>query len=508
MPQEPSLASRVRSRYPGAYESLSDAELEQAVVSKYPQYERLVAPPATESPSLMGRVADRFGELRDFTGDVLTGAAKGLGQTATNAVDLGLQAMRVAGGGRPLAAPATNLDPVREWIGQPENATQRGGYVAEQVGEFMVPMGLGARAAGLASRPGLIRGGLRMAGEGLEQGAKAFVQSGGDPSETASAAATGAAAVPVVGAIRGAARAVGQRLPERLFSRTFVNESDDVAQRVASEARGQAINPTLAREALDRGARGSLHGMAVQSVKSLDGLESQLQTAIQGRQVPLDPRMRGAVVNLLRGIEKKFGGSVFAERADEAARLAQELSGGGSALVAGAQRSAPAETVLQAKRFLDNMRNTSSFRLDPQLSAQQEHLKGAADLLRRSLHQFDDISGLLNEERIAIEMRDDLVKAIVRSNNKQLINTLDFLMVTGSSMAGVPFGGLGLLAGLRASTVPSVQTNVGVGLDRAYRAIPGGIPESAGRAASGLAGGAGRLRGQRVPVDDDDDDEE
>lgn len=47
MPQ--GLAALMRSKYPGAYDDLSDADLEKAVVAKYPEYQDLVTPVASHA---------------------------------------------------------------------------------------------------------------------------------------------------------------------------------------------------------------------------------------------------------------------------------------------------------------------------------------------------------------------------------------------------------------------------------------------------------------------------
>lgn len=66
------LAASIRAKYPGAYDDLDDAALEQQVLAKYPQYADLAQPEAPEAKSIGGFV----GNVAESGGRLLSGMAQ------------------------------------------------------------------------------------------------------------------------------------------------------------------------------------------------------------------------------------------------------------------------------------------------------------------------------------------------------------------------------------------------------------------------------------------------
>ena len=363
----------------------------------------------------------------------------------------------------------------------------------EQIAELAIPFGGGARATALMARaPRLLRGATRMAGEATELGAKAAVQSGADPDTVVASALFGAGTPAVVGAMRGVGKAVGQVLPARLYTQVFKVAHDDWLQAIRTQARGQASNPTLAREVLDRGLRGNTTNMAVYVVRKLDSLEGQVQSLVRHGMGPSGAASSTAlptiglnkkpdVINLLKTIERTFQRSFFSERAAEAGRLWRAFNG-----VRGGQ--VRAVDALDAKRFFDKMRNTSSFRLDPTLSATQEGLKGAADLIRGTLRQDTRFAKLMDEERIMIEALDELVNHAVRTENKRLLGLTDYILGGGGMAAGWGVSGIGAAAAVRGFQQPFTLTNLGFSIDRLNKLTPSAEVLGRGVTATGASG--------------------
>lgn len=360
------------------------------------------------------------------------------------------------------------------------NPSQAGGKTMESIAEYAVPLGGEEKAAGLAARVGAGRAGqviARMGGGATEMAAKTAVQ-GGDSSAITRNAALGAAG-PVLGAAASGARnAVTERLPEKMYGQIFKADPADFRAKYESIASGKPVNPTLAREVLDRGIAGTSQDMAVQSIQDLNGLEKKLQVAAADKMVTLP--QKGAYVSLLKEFKGQFAKTIFSDRADEADRLIKLLqSHRGDAT--------SATDALQVKRFLDSMRNTSSFRDNPALSPRQEEYKIAADKVRGVLHADPKLSELLNEERVRIQALDDIVTDAVSRSNKKLLGLTDVLLGGGGLASGTTLGGITAAGAARGFQQPFTLTTTGRALNRAGQMVPADAERAATRSAIGAA---------------------
>lgn len=110
------LAAKVRARYPGAYDDLSDDDLGKKIVSKYPQYQDLVTKPespiagtlakttgiSARSVPSQGPLIDTIDKAREWLENkVTTGSQAGAGEFMASAP---LGALRVARGGAEVAS--------------------------------------------------------------------------------------------------------------------------------------------------------------------------------------------------------------------------------------------------------------------------------------------------------------------------------------------------------------------------------------------------------------------
>ena len=343
---------------------------------------------------------------------------------------------------------------------------------------------LGTKAAPLAFGERTLRGGLlggAFGGSGAMQDEKADILTG------ILWGGVMGAAIPVVGAaLRGLGGLVA-KLPEKLYSQVFKKADDDIAallktgalqnlqktnpQRFqqlvekgiirTTESGAIDINPALAREALDKGLRGTSEGMARYAYTKQLELESTVRDLVKGQKFSI-PNKRG-YISLLNGIKNEFskiGAGFFSDRAGQAKQL-----------ITGLQKTKgnkiSAEVGLRLRRFLDDMRNTSSFRENVNLSQKQEAFKVAANKLRFELaNQIPGIKESMNDYRIFIETFNSIVEDAVRRGNRRLLGLTDILLGGGGMATGAPGVGLGVAAAVRGFQQPWALTNLGTGIER------------------------------------------
>jgi hypothetical protein len=135
------LAQRVRTKYPGAYDDLSDQQIEAAVMAKFPgvydDIPKTQAAPVTTVDRVKAAIA--AGDPEDAKKrDRLRGVAKGAGNTVFG---LGKMARDYTPVGRVSDAIMPGAFDQRPKELVPTNADQRLGYAAEQIGEFLLPVG-------------------------------------------------------------------------------------------------------------------------------------------------------------------------------------------------------------------------------------------------------------------------------------------------------------------------------------------------------------------------------
>lgn len=186
--------------------------------------------------------------------DVASGAAKGAGSTA-----IGLGQLALKGYGLIPYAPGKELakesvatgEDIKKQMFTPENTAEKVGYGAEQIAEFFIPAGEAAKgvkaveagvdALKLGSKATTA---LKIAGKAgvgaLEAGAVRAGQTGGDPKETATAAAFGAVA-PL--AIEGAGKVI----------RGAKGAADSAVESVAGRFGKPKINPAEEAALIEKG---------------------------------------------------------------------------------------------------------------------------------------------------------------------------------------------------------------------------------------------------------------
>lgn len=346
----------------------------------------------------------------------------------------------------------------------------RAGSVGRVVGDtaqLLVPATRVAKAMPAANLA------VRALAQGGTAAAVTAAQTGGDPVQMGTSAALAGSAPVVAASASAAGRKLFEVLPERLYQQIFRLADTDLRRAYQTIARGGTPNPTLARQALERDITGNSEHMAVYSLQKLDTLEQQLQQRA-GRHVMVMPE-KAKYIGLLKEIEERFGSGFFSRQADEAAavRAALEKMPG---------PSARATDMLSARRLLDNLRNTNSFRSDPVLGPRQEELKVAADQLRGVIRKKPDLADLINEERVFIQAMDAIVDDAVRRGNRSVFGLIDAAL----SSAG-PHG-VAAAGAVRGAQTPAILTRLAQGLFATGQRLPAAAP-----AARAVAAGTGAL---------------
>lgn len=259
------LAQRVRTKYPGAYDDLNDQQLESAITTKFPgvydDIPRAAAPP-TRNPIV----------------DAGIGAVKGVGNTA---VGLGEMVHMIPGVSR--AVDAMYGAPVSEQgftnarqAMAPTNTAQRVGFGAEQIGEFFLPTGPAGKAL-QAGKSGLLT--LAQTGSPLTAGVSAGL--------TSVLPGAGAAQRASTSLREGAEKTMAQALgPTKEWAK-------DTARKVAPEMLKRGVG----------GSRAAMLEQASQQTRSVGAsIGAEIQRAAQAGQTINGGAVRDAILNAANGL--------------------------------------------------------------------------------------------------------------------------------------------------------------------------------------------------------------
>jgi hypothetical protein len=458
------------------------------------------APSATpQQPS--SSFAKNSVKARSLGDNLIIGALKGVGSTLTGIDTL---VRKVPGVSTALDA----ISPKKGGLAQdkavvtPKGTAQKVAFGAEQLAEFLVPGGAvakGAKAAqGIKAVSKLAPAAQTAAKVATRAGLEA-VSAGAVRTAQTGSVQEGMKAGAIAGGITGAAGAVGaglkaSGLPEKLYGQIFKSSFDDMTNAlrtggikdlqakfpekfkefadagIIKVGKGGTVqfDPTLAREALDRGLRGSLPNMANESVRKTLELELTARKLAEGFKPQLRVPSPKKYVNIFRQLQEQYTGTFMEKRGRDAARLAKAFENG----------TVDAKTVLEARRFLDKMRIAASYRNDAKVSIPQEDFRKATDQLRGVLNKVPNMGGTMNNYRFYLEALEALAKEAQRQNNANVIGLIDAVLIGGGTgMVGIP-AGLAAAVARRVTTMPAVSTGIAQKIEQ-------GTKGNLGRAARG-----------------------
>lgn len=454
------------------------------------------ASPPPVAPSV--RIASPYGAIGDTLGNISEGVAKGEASTLKGIGNIGQSFLDQTIGRVVNAVQGKGFTPTTNGMGdiyrtgtqasndadeflKPEGVAQNIGFYGEKAAEFAAPAGLvrkgQAAVTALIDGSGFLSGAGRVAGkaalEGLSAGGVNYAQTG-DAKQAAETALIGGGLKAGTSALGEAANAIN--LPERLYSTIFKNSFQDMQQELRSVGTkafqsadperfkdlvskgiikvgkdGEAIvDETLAKEALDRGLKGSLMNMSNAVVRNKYELEDKVQTlANHSREViALPEKQYASVFNKIASDYEDVG---FGEFSAQAKRLAQTLD---------TQSELSIPDALDARRLLDSLRIRSSFGTAPtHLSLGQDNLKFLANQLRTRLNNVDGMGDLMKDYSFNIDALEAIAKEAARRGNNQVISLIDSILLGGGVSAANPLPSAGLFFGKKLIQNPRALTN-------------------------------------------------
>ena len=389
---------------------------------------------------------------------------------------------------------------VKEFL-QPKTTAESVGFGVEKVAEFLIPAtkikkaqtAVDTLVAG-TNMPNFAKAVTRVLGKA---GVEALGAGGVSLAQTGEFKEAGKTAL-FAGALKTATGAVGEtlksfKLPERLYSRIFKESADEAIAQIDNEVRAglkvsnplkyndyvskgiidpvtDRVNKSLAKEALDRGLKGSVTNMTKQTVANTWDLEDQARNLVKGKPVVVESKSR--LISTLKELAKDWKDVEDGSMSKQASSYVKLLQSG----------SIDGEDALKLRRFLDGMRIKSSFNPSVKLSQTQANYKYWADAVRKTLAKIPGVSDTMKEYSFNIEALMALGKEAARQNNRQVLGLIDSVFLGSGIATGMPIQA-GILAGTRRLLGSAgVSTKIGQAIQNS------GISTKTGIAAKGFVG--------------------
>lgn len=421
------LGRKVKAKYPGQYDDLSDADVGRKVKSKFPgQYDDFADVADTPGQTSSGNMAV----------DALRGVGAGIISTGVGAYDL---LRKIPGAADILPEPSAS---VRMAAQPPPTMAGQAGKFLEQTAELAVPVTKVASASKALPLAG------RMLAEGATAGGVAAVQSGGDPTQTAVTGALGAAA-PAAGAAVGA---VGRtQLPAKLYQsalkptwQMFKKEGDD-----------------LIKTGLEMGIPVNANGMAKLTQKIAD-LGKEIETGViqrAGRTVDSTK-----VLQALDGLEDFYRHTAAPETPlNIIAGLKREFTQyHGQKIPLDVAQKIKVNTYQDLKAAYGEMKAAKIEGIKQEMRGLKEQIEAV----------WPEIAHLNDAQGKALALDEALFRALWRKENKEMVDLT-------SAMAGASghalMGGPGAIAGVAGKLVfdnPSIKSQIAIALARAGNKNP------------------------------------
>jgi hypothetical protein len=386
---------------------------------------------------------------------------------------------------------------------EPTSTSEKVGGMIERGVEMVGAGALASKAeagvnvlSGMIKSPFLeatLKSGARILGkagvQGLTTAGLTYAQTG--DAEKAKEAGT------IAGVFRGALATIGEgakamHLPERLYSTIFKNSKNDMLSElkangvanlqktdpelyknlvangiVKADATGKPIlNQTLAEEALERGLKGSVDGMANEVVQGQLKSELTARTIAKNYKGTVDVT-EAQYKNVLSELANEYDDVGFGEISKQARDLVSKIDNTGGQVTA--------EDALNIRRFLDRVRVARSFDAPAtKLSLAQANLKTLADTLRTRVNKIPGMDKVMKDYSFYIDSLEALAKEAARTGNNQVISMIDSLFLAGTAASGSPIPvGVGLLRKMLL-TSPSGVTGMAQGIKEGVTSPIGG----------------------------------
>ena len=250
----------------------------------------------------------------------------------------------------------------------------------------------------------------------------------------------------------------------------------DYQTQAANAPQERSLNPSpikpqsLAARALKDLPAGSTQDMLDQVNYNLNTLKGDLTKEAQqsGVSFQLSKGDTNNYISLLKNVKDQFsnseGKTAFSATAREAQTYINQLQRNGGTM-------GPAD-VLELRQFLDDIRKTSDFNTNANLTPKAEQFKGAADKLRAMFN--DNVPGAKDTMSKFVDnfdYRDNLLQKAVREGKAAPFSLSDMVFAAPALASGNPGVALEGPIARRLSSNTSVQTNLGRALQGGSNAV-------------------------------------
>lgn len=383
--------------------------------------------------------------------------------------------------GKALGVPEEEIGISEETL-KPEGTAQKVGAFTSDVAGFLLPagvisktqVGVNALIQGSKFLPSATRVAAKAGIEAIGGGAVSLAETG----DLGEAVKTGA----LFGALKGVTGGLGElarayRLPERIYSSIFKNTYQDVRQQLTTEGLkafqksdpegfrqlvssgiiktgkgGVIVDDTIAKQALDRGLKGSLRNMANTVVSGLYKSEDAVRKIAAKTKAKVDMSEK-QFNTVLSQIAQEYEAVGFGQFAQKAKALNSAIKASKGKVSVG--------TALEIRRLLDGLRRQSSYgSQSPLLSLSQQNLKFLSNTLRSRVNSMKGMGNVMENYTFYIEALEHLGKAAQRSGNNQIVSLIDSVFFSGAAM-GNPAIGSALGLGRRILSTPASATRIG-----------------------------------------------
>lgn len=425
------------------------------------------------SGGLFQAAAGLGGQYADLMKNLSTGVAKGEVNTLQNIGDVIAKPLASAMGDKgQVGVPQQDLTP--------QGGEQTTGYWAEQLGEFLLPGGAvtdSEKAIDASSKlPGLAKTALKAGTEATAAGGVSLAQTK-DPTQALETAGTFGVLKGTTGLIGQGLKAIG--LPEHLYSTVFKTASSDMLKELKSGgiANVQKTNPTLfkqfvdsgvvkvgadgtykvddtvAKQALDKGLKGSIKNMANTVVKGSLQNESDAQAIAAKTTTPVTITGADKLSKVLQTVQQDYENVGQGEISAKAGKYIEALQNGNG--------SVDAKTGLGLRRFLDGMRSQASYNPQAKLATTGTNFKYWSDAVRGQINKIPGMEPVMKDYKFNIDALTSLAKTAATRGNQQLVSMLDAIIFDGGIQEGSP--GLGAAMGItrKMLTTPGGATRLG-----------------------------------------------
>ena len=475
-PQE--FATKIRTKYPDGvasdgrrYADISDDELSQKIIAKYPEYSAQVK--ITSDTQIPVTPQKQFAlPGQESAQQVATGVGKGVISTVGGLANLGKKITTGLGGlvGIKEAVSTEPLMQKLEQVSTPTTGLEKVGFGAEKLGEFFLPASKAAQAEKAISILSkgiknplwsfIARIGGKSVAQGVSGGTVSLAQTG-DFKEAGQTALT-------AGIARGSLATIGEgvrafRIPERMYSTIFKNSAKDMIAELKAggianlkqtnptkyqefvkqgiikvdDTGNPIVNETLAEQALDKGLRGSIRNMADEVVDGTLTSESQAQNIARNYKGTVD-LTEPQIKNVLNKIGTDYEDVGFGEISNQAKALVSQIEASGG--------NVSAETALNVRRLLDKVRISTSFdKPATALSQTQSNLKTLADTIRNRLNAIPGMGETMKNYSFYIDALEALAKEAARRGNNSVIGMIDSVFLSGVPANPEVAGTIGVL---------------------------------------------------------------